>query len=46
MQQQSIRPIALRCLCGPSGLAFGNEEKVLYVSETGKNRLLRFYESQ
>lgn len=25
MQQQSIRPIALRCLSGPSGLAFSNE---------------------
>ena len=46
MQQQSIRPIILRCLCSPSGLAFNNaEEKVLYVAETGKNRILRFYES-
>lgn len=43
MQQQSIRPIVLRCLSGPSGLAFSNDEKVLYVAETGKNRLLRFY---
>ncbi len=43
MQQQSIRPIILRCLAAPSGLAFSNDEKVLYVAETGKNRILRFY---
>lgn len=44
MQQQSIRPIILRCLASPSGLAFNNsEENILYVSETGKNRILRFY---
>jgi sugar lactone lactonase YvrE len=32
MQQQSIRPLALRCLQGPSGLAFANDEKVIFVA--------------
>ena len=32
MQQQSIRPLALRCLQSPSGLAFSHDEKVLFVS--------------
>ena len=31
MQQQSIRAIALRCLSTPTGLAFGKDEKLLYV---------------
>lgn len=46
MQQQSIRSIALRCLSAPTGLAFSEDEKIIYVSETGKNRILRFYESK
>ena len=46
MQQQSIRSLALRCLSSPTGLAFGKDEKLLYVSETGRNRILRFYESK
>ena len=43
MQQQCIRPILARCLSGPYGLAFSNDEKVIYVAETGKNRILRVY---
>jgi len=43
MQQQSIRSLALRCLSSPTGLTFGRDEKLLYVSETGRNRILRFY---
>ena len=46
MQQQSIRSLALRCLSAPTGLAFGKEEKLLYICETGRNRILRFYESK
>ena len=46
MQQQSIRPLALRCLQSPTGLAFSKDEKVLFVAETGLNRILRFYESK
>jgi len=32
MQQQSIRSIALRCLSSPTGLAFNEDEKLIYVS--------------
>jgi sugar lactone lactonase YvrE len=46
MQQQSIRSLALRCLSSPTGLTFGRDEKLLYVCETGRNRILRFYESK
>lgn len=46
MQQQSIRSLALRCLSSPTGLAFANEERIIYLSETGRNRILRFYESK
>lgn len=46
MQQQSIRSIALRSLSSPTGLAFSHDEKLIYISETGKNRILRFYESK
>eukprot|EP00825_Cyclidium_porcatum_P023742 TRINITY_DN2629_c0_g1_i5.p1 TRINITY_DN2629_c0_g1~~TRINITY_DN2629_c0_g1_i5.p1 ORF type:complete len:227 (+),score=29.54 TRINITY_DN2629_c0_g1_i5:269-949(+) len=37
-----IRPLALNCLAYPSGLALSNDEKILYVCETCKNRVLRF----
>ena len=43
MQQQSIRPLLLRCLTGPSGLAFSHDERIIYLAETGKNRILRLY---
>lgn len=46
MHQQSIRALALRCLSAPTGLAFGQDERLIYVSETGRNRILRFYESK
>lgn len=46
MQQQSIRSIALRCLSAPTGLAFSQDERIIYVAETGRNRILRFYESK
>jgi sugar lactone lactonase YvrE len=45
MEHQSIRAIALRNLILPTGLAFSNDERVIYVSETGRNRILRFYQS-
>ena len=32
MQQQSIRPLLLRCLTGPSGLAFSHDERIIYVA--------------
>lgn len=37
-----IRPLALNCLAYPSGLALSEDEKILYVCETCKNRVLRF----
>lgn len=43
MQQQSIRSLALRCLSSPTGLAFSHDERIIYVSETGKNRIIRFF---
>ena len=46
MQQQSIKSVALRCLSAPTGLAFGKDEKLIYVCETGKNRIIRFFESK
>ena len=37
-----VRPLAYSCLSFPSGLALSKNEKILYVSETAKNRILRF----
>jgi len=34
--------LALRCLAHPSGLALSHDEKMLYVSETCNNRIIRF----
>lgn len=40
-----INPLTLRCLAQPTGLALSRNEDLLYVSETGKNRLLRFVQA-
>ena len=37
-----VRPLAYNCLSYPSGLAISKNEKILYVSETAKNRIIRF----
>ena len=37
-----ITPLTLRCLAQPTGLALSKDENLLYVCETGKNRILRF----
>jgi sugar lactone lactonase YvrE len=42
LDENIIRPLALSCLAYPSGLALSTDEKILYVCETGRNRLLRF----
>lgn len=34
--------LALNCLAHPSGLALSHDEKILFVSETCKNRIIRF----
>ena len=42
---QFIRPLALNCLAYPSGIVLSQDEKIIYVSETKKNRILRFVSS-
>jgi len=42
LEDKFIRPLALNCLAYPSGLALSTDEKILYVCETCKNRVLRF----
>lgn len=37
-----VRPLAHNCLSYPSGLAISKNEQVIYVSETAKNRIIRF----
>jgi len=36
-----LKPIILNCLAHPSGLTFSNDEKVIFLAETLKNRVLR-----
>lgn len=42
LETLQIKPLSLNCLSYPSGLALSKDEDILYVAETGKNRLLRF----
>lgn len=42
LEGQFIRPLALNCLAYPSGIALSLDERAIYVSETCKNRVLRF----
>ncbi|KAL4495585.1 hypothetical protein ABPG72_014054 [Tetrahymena utriculariae] len=42
LEDKFVRPLALNCLAYPSGLALSTDEKILYVCETCKNRVLRF----
>ncbi|EGR27644.1 strictosidine synthase, putative [Ichthyophthirius multifiliis] len=42
LEESVIRPLALNCLAYPSGLALSLDEKILFVCETCKNRVLRF----
>ena len=37
-----VRPLAYNCMSFPSGLAWSKNEKIIYVSETAKNRIIRF----
>ena len=37
-----VRPLAHNCLSFPSGIALSESQKIIYVSETSKNRILRF----
>lgn len=38
-----VQPLALNCLAYPSDIAINNNDNVLYVCETLKNRILKFY---
>ena len=40
--EQILKPLALNCLAHPSGIAMSADGNALYVSETFKNRVLRF----
>lgn len=42
IQLGMVRPLALNCLAYPTGLVLANNDKMLYVCETGMNRILRF----
>ena len=42
IQLDFVRPLALNCLAYPTGMALTNNDNILYVCETGKNRILRF----
>ena len=42
LEGQVIKPLAFNCLAYPSGLVLSNDDKVLYVCETCRNRVLRF----
>lgn len=44
-EQSIIKPLALNCLELPTGLSYSNTENIFYVCETGKNRVLRFFEN-
>lgn len=37
-----LRPLALRCLARPTGIALSPTEAALYVAEAAENRVLRF----
>lgn len=43
LEDQILCPIALNCLAYPSGLVLDKNEDVLFVCETLRNRVLKFY---
>lgn len=43
LDDQIIKPIALKCLAYPSDLALNKTDDLLYVCETLANRVLKFY---
>lgn len=42
VESNHIRRLAYSCLAFPSGIDLSPNNKILYVCETGKNRILRF----
>ncbi|CAK87597.1 unnamed protein product (macronuclear) [Paramecium tetraurelia] len=45
MDAQIVKPLALQCLSYPSGICLSNNQQLLYLCETGKNRVLRFVQT-
>jgi sugar lactone lactonase YvrE len=43
LEDASVSPLALRCLAYPADLSFDKDETTLYVAETFRNRILKFY---
>ncbi|CAK84094.1 unnamed protein product (macronuclear) [Paramecium tetraurelia] len=41
----TCKALALYCLSFPSGICMGNDQKTIYLCETGKNRILRFVQA-
>jgi sugar lactone lactonase YvrE len=46
LDAMTLKPLAYKCLAYPSGIAVSSDGKVIYVSETLQNRVLRFAQSQ
>ena len=42
MSARMLRPIALRCLASPAGLALSPNDAALFVAEAAQNRVLRY----
>ena len=42
MSGRMLRPIALRCLANPTGLALSPNDAALFVAEAAQNRVLRY----
>ena len=43
LDDQIIKPLALKCLAYPSALTLDKNNELLYVCETLANRVLKFY---
>ncbi|CAD8102704.1 unnamed protein product [Paramecium sonneborni] len=45
LENLTCKALALYCLSFPSGICMGNDQKTIYLCETGKNRILRFVQA-
>lgn len=43
-KEQVLKPLALKCLAHPAGMAISANDKAIYIAETLNNRILRFVE--
>ncbi|CAD8191476.1 unnamed protein product [Paramecium pentaurelia] len=46
LENLTCKALALYCLSFPSGICMGNDQKTIYLCETGKNRILRFVQAK